>query len=360
MPLDETGPTSPVEALEEKLSANWPAIRKARETTRRELLQLEAAFDGKRAPDTSLVLFGSIARQEMTGGSDTDWILLVDGEVLPEHEKQREEIEKELERLKLVQPGKSGVFGCAVGSYDLVHKIGGEDDLNSNTTRRVLLLLESVAVGRRVAYDRVLCEVLRRYLVDDYGLCSKHAHCKVPRFLLNDSTRYWRTVTVDFVYKQRSQEGKKWAVRNAKLRMSRKLLFAAALLRCFFCELDDEAQEAREALRTPPHMVDKMLGYLQRQQQQTPLETLAHAALLPGVTDGTARRIFTHYDRFLSVLDDEKKRKELEELPLNKRDQSAVWPEIRKLSEGFQCGLTRLLFDENAELAKLTRDYGIF
>jgi hypothetical protein len=30
-----------------------------------------------------------------------------------------------------------------IGSHDIVHEIGGEDDTNSNTTRRVLLLLES-------------------------------------------------------------------------------------------------------------------------------------------------------------------------------------------------------------------------
>jgi Nucleotidyltransferase domain len=36
-----------------------------------------------------VVLFGSIGREEMTSGSDADWILLVDGQAVPEHEDQK-------------------------------------------------------------------------------------------------------------------------------------------------------------------------------------------------------------------------------------------------------------------------------
>src|SRR4051812_32366173 len=67
-------------------------------------------------------------------------------------------------------PGSSGIFGIMVGSHSLVHEIGGEDDTNSNTTRRILLLLESLAVGDPAAHTRVRQQILNRYLRDDRGL----------------------------------------------------------------------------------------------------------------------------------------------------------------------------------------------
>lgn len=133
----------------------------------------------------------------------------------------------------------------------------------------------------------------------------------MPRFLLNDLTRYWRTVTVDFVYKQRAEGGEKWALRNAKLRMSRKLVFASGLLRCFFCHLDPAAAGAREALAAPKPDMTKLLTYLESELAQTPLELLARASLELTSQRATARKLFDSYDRFLSVLDNSEKREVL-------------------------------------------------
>jgi predicted nucleotidyltransferase len=345
--------------LERQLGADWTAIRKARSETWAWRERIARAFEECVAPDTSLVLFGSIARAEMTAGSDSDWILLVDGQASPQHTGQEQDIARQLEALGLNKPGKSGVFGRMIASHDLIHEIGGEDDTNSNTTRRVLLLLESLPIGNREAYDRVRRQILHRYLLDDRGLLFSTGSYKVPRFLLNDLTRYWRTVTVDFVYKQRSEAGRKWALRNTKLRMSRKLVFASGLLRCFFCDLDVEAAAARDALRQS-HDATQLVAYMEQQMQFTPLELIARAAMRPAIDASVGRKLFDSYDRFLAVLDDRERRGQLEAMTQGQMSTSPVWAEIREFSREFQTGLMSLFFGEDKEIRSLTEEYGVF
>jgi hypothetical protein len=247
-----------------------------------------------------------------------------------------------------------------IGSHDIVHEIGGEDDTNSNTTRRVLLLLESWPIGSREAYDRVRRQILKRYLQDDHGLRRGSGRLSVPRFLLNDLTRYWRTVTVDFVYKQRAEAGHKWALRNAKLRMSRKLVFASGLLRCFFCNLDHDAAPARQVLAAPQHDVSKLIIYLEDQLKQTPLMLLARAVCRPAIDKSTGRKLFTSYDRFLALLDDKNKRDHLVQLTPDQVETSPVWQEVREISRDFHTGLKDLFFGSDDELRNLTTEYAVF
>jgi hypothetical protein len=142
--------------------------------------------------------------------------------------------------------------------------------------------------------------------------------------------------------------------------MSRKLVFATGLLRCFLCQLDDEAEAARADLSKSPHRVEKMLLYLEQQRIRAPLEILAQAALLPGITDETATKLFGTYDRFLSILDDDAKRKELEVIDISKLQTSPVWKEITALGRTFQEGLISLFFEENEHLSALAKEYGVF
>jgi hypothetical protein len=86
----------------------------------------------------------------------------VDGQAYPEHEDQKRDLARKLRENGFPEPGRSGVFGCMVGSHSLVHEIGGEDDTNSNTTRRVLLLLESFPIGDQSAFKRVRKQILNR------------------------------------------------------------------------------------------------------------------------------------------------------------------------------------------------------
>jgi hypothetical protein len=184
---------------------------------------------------------------------------------------------------------------------------------------------------------------------------------RIPRFLLNDLTRYWRTVTVDFVYKQRAENDKKWALRNAKLRMSRKLVFAAGLLHCFFCNLDAAAHQAREELKRPERDVSTLADYLEHQLSRTPLELVAQACLERNVTPVTARAIFDNYDRFLAILDDPEKRAELEQAKSHEDlRNSMAWNEIRNVSGPFHDGLVALFLNDDERLKSLTMKYGVF
>ncbi len=349
-----------IDALANRLRVEWPAIRKAQENTVRRRQELEELFRQRHSPDTSIVVFGSVARREVTRSSDLDWILLVDGSAVPEHKEQEREIERLLASCHFVEPGKSGIFGRMVGSHDLVHNIGGEDDRNSNTTRRVLLLLESLPIGNREAYDRVRRQVVRRYLRDDRGLLYGGKNVRIPRFLLNDFTRYWRTITVDFVYKQRADD-KKWALRNAKLRMSRKLIFAAGLMHCFFCHLDSEAAEAINRMKSDSKDVSFLTAYLESQLALSPLEVMAKACVQLSIAQETAQSLFDSYNRFLLILDDPEKRLELESAHTHEDLRgSIVWKEMGGISREFHQSLVSLFLKGHEGLCELTMEYGLF
>jgi len=350
---------SHVNELKLKLGADWPTILQARQTTAERRGELAALVAGEDSEDANVVVYGSMARGEMTRDSDLDWTLLLDKPVDPADLSTSQRLAKKICNAGFAEPGKTNIFGTMTSSHSLVHDIGGQDDTNANTTRRVLLLLESYAPRNSSAYVRVRRHILSRYVDDDYGLSFGSGQKIVPRFLLNDLSRYWRTVTVDFVHKQRAEAGGKWALRNAKLRMSRKLIFAAGLLVCFECHLDDEARRALTDLRSSSHRGDELINYLERQFSVPPLEILARSALRYAEPE-TARLLFDNYEAFLALLDSPDKRAVLAALEPSQARDNMVFQEVREISHGFQEGLTRLFFRDNKELYSLVEFYGVF
>lgn len=118
---------------------NSDVLRTAREASvkkRKELDELLSTEIGRYAsPDTSLVVFGSLARGEWTSGSDLDWTYLIDGGAKSAHLQITQDIQRVFEEKGLAEPGPTGTFGNMAFSHDIVHQIGGQNDTNRNTTQ---------------------------------------------------------------------------------------------------------------------------------------------------------------------------------------------------------------------------------
>ena len=348
--------TTKIQQLEQRLGANWQHLTAARELAivkRAELRIALARFDSE---DTSIVVSGSLAREEFTKGSDIDWTLLIDGFADPGHFELTEKIKAALKGI--AKPtGEEKTFSAMVFSHDLVHQIGGQDDTNRNTTRRLLQLLESCPIGRDDAYRRVVRSILDRYLMEDRGFW-RGSRSRVPRFLQNDFARYWRTMAVDFAFKLRNRSGSGWAIRNMKLRMSRKLIYVSGLLACFRCHLDHTAEQW-DAIATDRDRQVKVVEYFEGVFQETPLEIIAGVLLRLGLDDA-ARDILGSYNEFLGILADDDQRQCLETLAEDAAETNEVYRRARQLSHQFRDGLLTLFFDEASGMNDLTKNYGVF
>jgi predicted nucleotidyltransferase len=350
-----------MERLGERLGAEWPNIAKAEADAVATRQGIAQALMGKTArvnsDDASIIVFGSLARREWTSGSDVDWTLLIDGPADPEHVRIAQGIAQTLTDSKFAKPSGTGTFGNMAFSHQIIHQIGGSDDTNRNLTQRVLLLLESSTVGDSAAYDRVCRGVLDRYLEDDPSLASSDPQTqKLPRFLLNDVVRFWRTMAVDYASKQRERGRKGWAIRNIKLRMSRKLIFVKGLLICYECILKPLAQSqiaANLERKLPP-----LVSHLRQSVSRTALEVLADT-WLDFPNDASASRMFAAYDRFLGSLDDLQQRKHLEDLKPDDAANDELFQRMRGIGHTFQDSLNDLFFGTPA-LLDLTRKYGVF
>ena len=352
---DPEPPKSPVQALEERVGARWPNLAQGRVRAAEMQALMQRELEGIEGADVSVVVFGSLARGEFTTKSDVDWTVLVDGSANPGHLEVAKRVDDTLTRLGIKPVGREGIFGNLAFSHSLVQLIGGEDDTNRNTTQRILLLLESAAVGRRDAHDRVMESVLRRYLEEDGTFTHPEARYLVPRFLLNDFARYWRTIAVDFAYKRKTRLGKGAALRALKLRMSRKLIYASGLLVCFGWELG-LIEPPRRSPRDPAECVSQLRAFMAK----TPLDILALAFLAAPHLDATAREVFSAYDAFVAMLASEEERAYLDALPPERTWTDERYKRAHQPTRAFQSGLIALFFDERSRLGELTRHYGLF
>jgi hypothetical protein len=350
-PGSAAGGLSALERLAAHSAGGFPHLIAARERTEAQLAALRARFaDGVLVGgatarlgddqtggslargDVAVVLLGSWGRRELTAHSDDDWLLLVEG---------GGEAEAELAAVREVlgggtrRPGLQETFGVASSPEALVENIGLADDDNRNLTRRMLLMLESVAVVGEDVHRRCWLAVLDRYLAE-----TRSDH-RPPRFFLNDVMRYWRTIAVDFAGKHRDDDTK-WGLRNAKLRTSRKMLFAGGLVPILRCHA-----LTREQVR--PFLCDQL--------SLPATDRVADAFLVAGLLDAGVRCLGA-YDRWVGLLADPGVREELAALDRASAMGSPTFVEVRRLAAELQNGLLALLFE--TPLAPAVREYAIF
>src|SRR5260370_13352181 len=327
-----------LDELRKKSGKEWPAIANARTEAHaraeqvRQLVQAGADGTSIDSEDISIVAFGSLAREEWTSGSDLDWTLLIDGGVDHDHAHAASLFRAKVDDAGLRQPGPSGIFGSLTFSHDLIHQIGREDDTNRNTTRRILLLLESRPVNADGAYNRVVDGILNRYVHNDF----RRYRLKAPRFLHNDLHRFWRTMCVDYANKYRERAGVGWATRIIKLRMSRKLIFAAGILTCFSCDpaIVQRVNPELASNASPAAQVEYLRGLFRRPA----LEIMADALLRHG-SSASVSLILDNYDRFLAGIDDRARREHLDQLPPNGEETDERFREMIQYSRDFEKGL---------------------
>ncbi len=335
------------------LDVSLPALKGAAELShiditefKGELLEAFPYDNGVDPKNIDVVLLGSHARGEATQGSDCDYFVLQRGASPLVSQQLIFHTEKVLEQVGLGKPGGQGVFGDIVIAAMLSESIGLESDTNQNMTRRLLLLTESKSVYSEETRKAVIEDILSRYCIEYMKIERiSESPAKVPRFLLNDLVRYWRTMAVDFGAKRWRTLRDDSYIRLAKLMTTRKILFAGPLA----------------TLLLVPNRVDtneSLQEYLTDWLAKPPLAQLASTAVqLEADAQDALASLLVEYDKFVGILNQPEGRKILHS-PNTKefRELSITCKEIGYTIQ--QC-LEVIFYDSPLFKFKI-RKYGIF
>lgn len=210
---------------------------------------LHELLDDELCAHLDVIAMGSLARGEVTSASDLDALVVMHG-VSDHHQAALDQVERAVRevrgRLALGESGGTGTFGEVVAAPDLVHRVGLEADTNTQHTRRLLTLMESVSLYEPRRHEALLRAIVARYL-DEHDSAAGTP----PRFIINDVLRYWRTMTIDYQAKTWQADQAKWAARHLKLLSTRKLLVAGTLSVALTLPEEDTHEALLKAMQEP-------------------------------------------------------------------------------------------------------------
>ena len=346
-----------LEQIEKKAGCSFPNLREAAQRSKKKSDELAEAISkefkalGDNGLDVSgigLLITGLIARREVTEGSDCDYLLV--SHMTPSHESVIQglnAVERVLEDLELLEPGSQGVFGDFTTAAELFIRIGLERDSNPNMTRRMSILLESAPFLDAGVRDTVLNKIIERYCARYHRSYRREADepVAVPRFLVNDLIRYWRTIAVDFEAKRWRSPKSGWGLRYAKLLSTRKVMFAGSLA----SYLTAGAHLDRLGLKSVQDRYEGLTQYLRSESERSPA---ARLAALYDYLDKDQQKclveVLKRYDNIIGILNGPKAREAL------KSETSKEMKEIIKLASELNAGLEQIFFDDSF-LSPLTR-----
>lgn len=258
-------------------------LTRAREEADRQLQAMRAAAREIIPEDAGIIVGvnGSIARREVTSGSDVDLFFLATGTdaeaVRPVQEKFRERLRAD----NVKMPARGGVFEDPLTVNDLLANIGGDKDTNVFLTRRMLYLLEGEWLHYEEGFESVRERLISHYVSDaleDNKLC---------RYLLNDVIRYWRTICVDFEEKTAGGD-KPRAIRLVKLRFARMMLYfggVAAIARTGDLSADAKRAVLLKTFAMPP--IERLTETFGEAEMEVPLA--AYATFLNAINNEDIR-----------------------------------------------------------------------
>lgn len=307
-------------------------LQTARDFTEEKMLEIRAGLEIALANsdyknDICIVVTGSYGRQEASNESDLDWYIIFD------KDRDAETIAVEIDSIKAViqkivlnEHGDTGTFGAIAKFSEMQSNIGGENDTNQTLTRRMLFLLEGDWLYNKDAFENYRKELLLKYIKESDAVNS------VPRFLLNDIIRYYRTIATDFEYKV-SEKNKDWGLRNIKLKFSRKLIYFSGVLavaELYRLEYQNRIERAVSLFSTPPIARIKNIA-----------------------SDTTA---IAKYEKFLEKISSSENRDLLKGVTKETRKESELYQELNELSLEFSNYLHNLIKERYPEDHPLQHD----
>jgi predicted nucleotidyltransferase len=287
------------------------------------------SFNGKKSNnDVCLAVVGSYGRLEASISSDLDYLLIYNGEEkdISNFRSFDDQISQILDEMDIKKPSGVGkTFESPACITQLTKNIGGNKDKTQHLTWRVLLLTESKCLYNPELYEQILSQIYTHYTKTS---SEKRGY---PRALINELIRYYRTVAVDYLYKV-EEINKPWALRNFKLRHSRKFWFftSMALILHKIKEFSNH-----ESDRYYPSLFDEI--------RLPPIEKLATILLESDKKDLITP--FRLYNDFLGIINNPKTREELSEIDYDSRYDNSSFLELRQKSENFHEALLSLFHE---------------